>query len=81
MEKAKAKKLYQTTKEMKKIKQNFKYLLVVIGIVMVWRGIWGLADLYLTPDNQVLSFIISIFIGLILLLMNTKKFDIHELVE
>ena len=34
---------------MKNIKNNFKLLLLAIGVVAVWRGAWGLMDLYLFP--------------------------------
>jgi hypothetical protein len=30
---------------------------------MLWRGIWGLADLYLFPNSPTLSYLLSIVIG------------------
>ena len=42
-------------------------LLIVAGVVLVWRGIWHLADRFLFPDYPLLSEAFSILIGLFLL--------------
>ncbi len=42
-------------------------LLIVAGVVLVWRGIWHLADRFLFPDYPLLSEALSILIGLFLL--------------
>lgn len=64
---------------MAKLKLNLKYLFIVAGIVLVWRGIWGLADIYLFPQSPILSFSVSIVSGLLLLLVvNWRDGDISE---
>ena len=45
------------------------YLALVVAVVMVWRGVWGLLDEYLLPKNPRLSYWISFIIGLVLLLI------------
>ncbi len=45
------------------------YLVLVVAVVMVWRGVWGLLDEYLLPQNPKLSYWISFIIGLVLLLI------------
>lgn len=45
------------------------YLVLVIAVVMVWRGVWGLLDEYLLPQNPKLSYWISFIIGLVMLLI------------
>lgn len=42
-------------------------LLVALAVVSFWRGIWGLMDLYLYPNDLLLSFAISSIIGIIIL--------------
>ena len=42
--------------------------IVVLGVVSLWRGAWGLMDLHLFPKNSSLSYIVSLLIGLIILL-------------
>ena len=45
------------------------YLALVVSVVMVWRGVWGILDEYLLPQNPKLSYWISFIIGLVLLLI------------
>lgn len=42
--------------------------IVVLGVVSLWRGAWGLMDLHLFPKNSSLSYIVSLIVGLIILL-------------
>jgi hypothetical protein len=44
-------------------------IVIAIAVVGVWRGLWGLMDVYLLPNNYVLSCIISLIIGLLILLI------------
>lgn len=50
-----------------------KALIIVGAIVCIWRGIWGLLDIYLLPDDPSLSFSISIVIGIILIFIVSGK--------
>ncbi len=54
---------------MYKIKTSHLFLAMIVGtaVISVWRGIWNLLDLYLYPNDIVLSSILSIVIGLIIL--------------
>lgn len=53
---------------------NLRTVLVALMVVMFWRGAWGLMDLYLFPDNQELSLVASLVIGLLLLfVINHRK--------
>jgi hypothetical protein len=55
---------------MYKLKNSHLFLALLIGtaVISVWRGIWNLLDLYLYPNDLVLSSILSITIGLIILI-------------
>jgi hypothetical protein len=48
-------------------------LMDVIGVILVWRGIWVLTDRYLFPDNPDVSAIISIILGIIILYVENKN--------
>jgi hypothetical protein len=53
---------------------NMRVLLLGIAAILIWRGVWGLADVYLFPNDQDLSFVVSIIIGLALaLFINGRK--------
>lgn len=45
----------------------FRDLIIVVGVVLVWRSIWQLADRLLFPDFPIVSEIIGIMLGLFLL--------------
>ncbi|MEM2191991.1 MAG: hypothetical protein QW179_02445 [Candidatus Hadarchaeales archaeon] len=47
--------------------QLLVYLILVISVVMVWRGLWGLMDEYLFPTNRRRSYWVSFIIGFILI--------------
>lgn len=51
-----------------KLVDLFPTIIASICIVGFWRGIWGLMDIYLFPENYLISSIASAGIGLIILL-------------
>lgn len=53
-------------------------LINIVGIVLVWRGLWNLMDQYIFPDKPLLSNIVTILVGLFLLYLPDQ--DIKELV-
>jgi len=54
-------------------------LTTVLGVVLFWRGVWGLTDLYLFPNQPELSYLISILGGLLILWVDDG--EITELVH
>ncbi len=44
-------------------------LISALAIISLWRGIWGLMDIYLFPTKKTISLIISILFGLIILFL------------
>lgn len=73
----------------KKIKDKFKglslnwdnafikNLIIVIGVIAVWRGIWDLLDMYLFPEEPLLSDVASVIVGMFLLYLPDGSF--HQL--
>ena len=55
-------------KRLRKSHQRIFALIVSLAIILVWRGIWGLGDLYLFPANELYSYVASIVIGLVILI-------------
>ena len=55
------------TKNKRNLKTISYTILIAFAIISFWRGIWGLMDLYLFPNNHTLSLGISVLIGLIVL--------------
>ena len=42
-------------------------VIIAFAVISFWRGVWGLMDLYLFPDNQILSLWASLILGLLIL--------------
>jgi len=42
----------------------FTALLIGTGVILFWRGLWGLTDLLLFPTDPVLSHLASLVIGI-----------------
>ena len=42
-------------------------LVGVVAVVAVWRGLWGLMDIYLWPDNPKRSNWVSFIVGFVIL--------------
>ena len=57
------------------LKKSLYHLITGIGIVIFWRGIWGLADLYLYPNQPALSYIISLVAGMLILYLNDRSWS------
>lgn len=53
----------------------YRVLSIAIAVVFFWRGVWGLMDLYIFPDNLTLSYIISLVIGLGILTSTRMLYD------
>lgn len=48
-------------------------IIVAVAIIMLWRGVWGLMDLYLFPAQPWVSYIVGGAIGLLLLFLDDFK--------
>jgi hypothetical protein len=60
-------------KEISKMKTGPKIILAVLvslAIVCLWRGLWGLLDIYLLPNDRILSLWISIIFGISILILS-----------
>ena len=60
---------------MRNLKKNWHILYLAVGVVLVWRGVWGLADMFLFPNDLTLSFIVSILAGILILYLKDHKLD------
>jgi len=58
---------------MKKFERNLTILILTIDVVLIWRGVWGLLDLYLFPSNEILSLSTGIIVGIIILYSHGKN--------
>lgn len=53
----------------------FRIMLIAMSVVLFWRGAWGLMDLYVFPDNDLLSYLVSLAVGIGILFATQKLAD------
>jgi len=52
---------------------DIRILVEATGVILVWRGVWSLADHYLFPDSPDVSALLSIGLGLLILFIENKN--------
>ena len=65
-------KVIKMLKEIKKLKTKHKIIFAILigfAVVNFWRGVWGLMDEHLLPSNYNLSLWVSVFLGIIILII------------
>ncbi|MBD3259785.1 hypothetical protein GF371_04110 [Candidatus Woesearchaeota archaeon] len=60
--------MFDRIRKMKSHHQTVFAIIIAVAVISLWRGIWGLMDEYLFPNNYELSLWISVAIGLAILI-------------
>lgn len=60
--------MFKEISKMKSKHQIFFAIVIAFAVISFWRGIWGLMDEYLFPNNYQLSLWISLIVGLSILI-------------
>ncbi len=66
----------QKVKRFERKHHIFAAMLIGSAVVLVWRGVWNLADVYLFPNQDVASAVVCIVIGF--LVLYARDFDFKE---
>jgi len=61
--------MFKRIGRMKSKHQIFFAILIAFAVISFWRGVWGLMDEYLFPDNYPLSLWVSVVLGVAILIM------------
>ncbi len=59
--------MFKKFSEMKTKHQILFAVLIAFAVISFWRGVWGLMDQYLFPENYQLSLWVSLIVGLLIL--------------
>ncbi|PIN79842.1 hypothetical protein COV16_02110 [Candidatus Woesearchaeota archaeon CG10_big_fil_rev_8_21_14_0_10_34_8] len=59
--------MFKKFSKLKKHHQLMYSLLIAVAFVGIWRGLWRLFDIFLFPNNEVLSYSITLILGIIIL--------------
>ena len=63
-------KQHPTWVQWKKDHPNGNALIILVGLVFIWRGIWSFLDAYLFPSYPLLSYLVSISVGAAILYLD-----------
>ncbi len=64
----------------RRFKRKYKFVHILVfatAVILFWRGVWGILDTYLFPDNILLSNLVSIGIAFVVLYLD--DFHLKEL--
>ena len=67
----------KTVSRLKELHPTINALIVVFAIIMVWRGVWALLDIYLFPGSPTFSALLSIALGAFVLYLD--DFSLNDL--
>lgn len=42
-------------------------LLIAVAVILVWRGVWNLVDIYFLPEYPILSNVLGILLGVLII--------------
>ncbi len=65
----------KSNKKKRSLKKVIFAIIIGFAVVSFWRGVWGLMDLYLFPDNLILSLSVSVLLGIIILYFTKHLID------
>lgn len=58
---------------------NINILIECIAIIMIWRGVWDLLEIYIFPDSPFISNIVCVVLWIgILLIDDWKLWELQE---
>ncbi len=63
-------KMKRILKKINKPQKIFFAILIAFAVISFWRGVWGLMDLYLFPNDYELSLWISVMLGIGILILS-----------
>ena len=67
--------MFKKIKKFLNRRKNLRVIIDLLGAIAIWWGIWGVLDLFVFPENRVLSYAVSIIFGFLLLLIDGDGLD------
>ncbi|MDD2907263.1 MAG: hypothetical protein PHH98_01350 [Candidatus Gracilibacteria bacterium] len=67
--------IFKSKKARNEFLYNMRIFLLIVAVIMIWRGIWNFLDFYFLKDYFILSNLLTIVIGLIIIFINDYELD------
>lgn len=59
----------------KKERPYVNAIILILAIIMLWRGVWGMLDVFLFPGSPLLSYLASFALGAVILYLDGFSLD------
>lgn len=66
---------YMKIKKLRKKRTNVNILVTTMAIVMIWRWVWWLLDMFVFPNDPFFSYLISVLLWIFLLFVDNEELD------
>ena len=67
--------MFKNIRKFLKKRSRLSTLLELLGAIAIWWGIWGIMDLFVFPQNEFLSYLISILLGFLIIFIVGGELD------
>jgi len=67
--------MFKNIRKFLKRRSHLGTILELLGAIAIWWGIWGIMDLFVFPQNEFWSYLISIFLGFLIIFIVGGELD------
>jgi len=67
--------MFKRIRKFLKKRSQLSVLIELLGAIAIWWGIWGIMDLFVFPNNELWSYLISIILGFLIIFIVGGELD------
>lgn len=67
--------MFKSIRRFLKKRNGLNTILELLGAIAIWWGIWGIMDLFVFPNNELWSYLISIILGFLIIFVVGGELD------
>ncbi|MPM57818.1 hypothetical protein SDC9_104641 [bioreactor metagenome] len=67
--------MFKNIRRFLKRRNGLNTILELLGAIAIWWGIWGIMDLFVFPNNELWSYLISIILGFLIIFIVGGELD------
>ncbi len=67
--------MFKRIRKFLKKRSQLGMLIELLGAIAIWWGIWGIMDLFVFPNNELWSYLLSIILGFLIIFIVGGELD------
>jgi len=67
--------MFKNIRKFLKKRDRLSTILELLGAIAIWWGIWGILDLFVFPNSEFWSYLISLFLGFLIFFIVGGELD------